>query len=108
MERVKILRGTIEAMEIFNEMERDELFIYEQCGTFPAFKINNGYAALINAEGKFVLAKKYKNCLSIGSEDPLIFATYADVKTYLGCNVVEHQPKHIVAINSNEISELKR
>lgn len=52
----------------FDALKDGEQFIYADLPfEFFAIKINNDYAALINADGKFFLGQKYKNCLSTGA-----------------------------------------
>ena len=51
----------------YKELKETEQFVYQD-GIFEFFaiKINDDYSAFINGCGKFILAKKYTNCLSIG------------------------------------------
>ena len=44
-----------------------ELIYRDGAYDFPGYKINDNHAVLINARGKFIIAKAYPNCLSIGS-----------------------------------------
>ncbi|GEM_PF-5538327 len=51
----------------FDALKDGEQFIYADLPfEFFAIKINNDYAALINADGEFFLGKKYANCLLTG------------------------------------------
>lgn len=65
----------------FDELPSGGQFVYVD-GSFEFFaiKINNDYAALINSIGKFILARKYKNCLSIGSGPVLEYGTFAEIE----------------------------
>lgn len=57
-----------EALVGYEELKQYDQFIYKSVsGEFFAIKITDNYAAFINDRGKFILAKKYENCLSIGS-----------------------------------------
>lgn len=50
----------------FDALKDGEQFIYADLPfEFFSIKINNDYAAQINADGKFFLNRKYKNCLLI-------------------------------------------
>lgn len=55
-------------MESYMALKNGERFLYEQ-GMFEffGFKYNNEFAILVDGSGKFIVAKAYKNCLSIGS-----------------------------------------
>lgn len=67
----------------FEELKPNDKFIYQECRIeFQAIKINDQYAAFINYDGKFILAQKYKNCLSIGSGSVMEFSTFAMAKEY--------------------------
>jgi hypothetical protein len=63
----------------FIRLEKGEHFTYDG---FLAIKINDGYAAFINADNKFIIAKAYKNCLSIGSGAIREFNSYAELIDY--------------------------
>lgn len=59
----------------FDALKDGERFIYADLPfEFFAIKINNDYAALITADGKFFLGQKYKNCLSTGAREYDSFA----------------------------------
>ena len=65
----------------FDELPSGGQFVYvEGSLEFFSIKINNDYAALINSRGKFILAQKYKNCLSIGSGYVLEYDTFAKIE----------------------------
>lgn len=52
----------------YKNLKNGESFIYE-CSIhiqFEAWKVNSDYAVFKNAYDRFILAKAYKNCLSIG------------------------------------------
>lgn len=55
-------------MENYIALNDGERFLYQQ-GIFEffGFKHNNEFAILVNGCGKFIVAKAYKNCLSIES-----------------------------------------
>lgn len=65
----------------FDKLQNGEQFIYADSSfEFSAIKINNDYAALVNSRGKFILGKKYKNCLSIGSGLVSEYDTLAEIE----------------------------
>lgn len=65
----------------FDELPSGGQFIYvERSYEFFAIKINNDYAALINSRCKFILAQKYKNCLSIGSGFVYEYDTFEEIE----------------------------
>jgi len=68
-------------MSGWEELGEDAQFIYHELSyAFPGFKIDDKHAALINARGKFIIAKAFKNCLSIGSGMVLEYSTYEEIK----------------------------
>lgn len=61
----------------FGSIAINEHFIYnDEPFEFFAIKVNENYAVLINADGKFICAKAYKNCLSLGSIGVFEFSTF--------------------------------
>lgn len=68
-------------MESYMALKNGERFLYEQ-GMFEffGFKYNNEFAILVNGCGRFIVAKAYKNCLSIGSEFVKEFATITEAE----------------------------
>ena len=61
-----------EPMVGYEDLKPKERFIYISrlpVGEWQAVKIDEKHAALINNSGKYILAEKYANCLSVGSED---------------------------------------
>lgn len=55
-------------MEGYDDIAIGEHFIYRDCSySFEAIKLTDKYSAFINAWGRYILAKRYLNCLSIGS-----------------------------------------
>ena len=52
----------------YAELDKEEQFIYITSPyEFFAIKVNDEYAVFINARNKFIVAKAYKNILSIGT-----------------------------------------
>ncbi len=68
-------------IENYTALKDGEHFIYDG---FFAIKINNDYATFVNNENKFIIAKAYKNCLSIGSGAIREFNSYAELIEYMG------------------------
>ena len=65
----------------FDELPSGGQFVYvEGSFEFFAIKINNDYAAFIDSMGKFILAEKWKNRLSIGSGPTLEYGTFAEIE----------------------------
>lgn len=66
-------------IEKYHHIKKDEQFLYDT-GTaeFFGIKYNDCYAILINCSNEFIIAKVYKNCLSIGSGTILEFSSYYD------------------------------
>lgn len=63
----------------FDSIAINEHFIYnDEPFEFFAIKVNENYAVFINADGKFICAKAYKNCLSIGASGIFEFSTFAE------------------------------
>ncbi|MBR6163259.1 hypothetical protein IKQ26_05180 [bacterium] len=64
----------------YKALGKDKQFIYDTfLGSFVAIKINNEYAAFLNGLNNFIIAKAYKNCLSIGEGTPLQYGSYKEV-----------------------------
>lgn len=73
----------------FENLARHEQFIYAQDSfTFMAIKINDSFAVFINGEGKFILAKKFKNCLSIGSGYVAEYGTFDEAEAAAAKNPI--------------------
>lgn len=47
---------------------------------FYGFDFNNNAVILVNYDGKFIIGKKYKNCISIGSSVVREFDTFKEAK----------------------------
>lgn len=63
----------------FDGIAINEHFIYvDKPFEFFAIKVNKNYAVFINADGKFICAKAFKNCLSIGAGGVFEFSTFAE------------------------------
>lgn len=63
----------------FDSIAINEHFIYaDEPFEFFAIKVNENYAVFINADGLFVCAKAYKNCLSLGAIGVFEFSTFAE------------------------------
>lgn len=61
----------------FDSIAINEHFIYnDEPFEFFAIKVNKDCAVFINADGKFICAKAYKNCLSLGSIGCFEFPTF--------------------------------
>lgn len=61
----------------YKELKNYEQFIYTVGQSeFVAIKINDDYCAFLTGMNKFILAQKYKNCLSIGSLTPIEYDTF--------------------------------
>lgn len=71
----------------FKKIEVGEHFIYDG---FFAIKINNEYAAFMNCDNKFIIAKAYNNCLSIGSGAIREFASYDELIDYMAKTNCKH------------------
>lgn len=68
----------------YGELTNGTHFIYKDNSfEFFAIKINDKFSALLNADGEFCLAEKYKNCLSIGVLSPKIFKSIDELKKYI-------------------------
>lgn len=71
----------------WGEINNNEGFIYADASgadIFFGFKLSDEWAALINADGEFFAAKKFKNCLA--SYDSDRFAPYSpNFKTLEEC-----------------------
>ena len=66
----KIHDGNIQEMEQFNQLDNGTGFIYcipDLKIEFNAIKLDNKCAVFHTAHDKYILAKAYKNCLSIGN-----------------------------------------
>lgn len=72
-----IINDTVESMEQFFNLPERTQFLYSQYEIF-AIKIDNNCAIFLNQDGKFVVAKAYKNCLTLGSKVVREFNTFAE------------------------------
>lgn len=74
----------------FNKVAINEHFIYAG-GSFEFFaiKVSEDYAVFINADGNFICAKAFKNCLSIGAGIVSEFPTFAEAVEACGTDIVE-------------------
>lgn len=79
---------TINEMEKYYNLKKGEQFLYHVCVVdFFGIKYSQDYAILINASNKFILAKAYKNCLSIGSGGVREYNSYRDAARDIRHNV---------------------
>lgn len=77
----KIRENGMEPIEGYDELQNGEKFVYETTSyTYEAIKIDEYYAALINREGNYILAKKYVNVLSVGSGEIIEYRTYEELE----------------------------
>lgn len=78
---LRIKRVEENKMENYTVLKDGERFLYTQ-GIFEffGFKYNDEFAILVNGCGQFIVAKAYKNCLSIGSEFVKEFATITEAE----------------------------
>ena len=66
-------------MDKYYNLEKGEQFLYATAtAEFFGIKYNDCYAILINCSNEFIIAKVYKNCLSIGSGTILEYSSYYD------------------------------
>ena len=74
----------------FDKIALNEHFIYVS-GSFEFFaiKVSEDYAVFINADGNFICAKAFKNCLSIGAGIVSEFPTFAEAVEACGKDIVE-------------------
>ena len=78
--KTKIIKSSINVSEYTNLLKY-ERFVYCDCGfEFFGFKINNGYAILINGSGRFIVAKVYQNDLSIGAKIVIEYKTFEEAE----------------------------
>lgn len=76
-----IINATVESMEQFFNLPERTQFLYSFLDSeyeIFAIKIDNNCAIFLNQEGKFVVAKAYKNCLTLGSTAVREFNTLAE------------------------------
>jgi hypothetical protein len=87
----------------FDNIAINEHFIYnDEPFEFFAIKVNENYAVFINADGKFICAKAYKNCLSLGAGGVFEFSTFAEAVEACKNDVVGREG---VKITSDEIKK---
>lgn len=66
-------------MDKYYNLKKGEQFLYHTCMVdFFAIKFNEDYAILIGGSNKFIIAKAYKNCLSIGAGFVGEYSSYRD------------------------------
>ena len=69
----------------FDKIALNEHFIYvDGAFEFFAIKVSDDYAVFINADGKFICAKAFKNCLSIGAG-----VVFSEAVEACGADIVE-------------------
>ncbi len=74
----------------FDKIAINEHFIYMgESFEFFAIKVSEDYAVFINADGKFICGKAFKNCLSIGAGIVSEFSTFAEAVEACGTDIVE-------------------
>lgn len=74
----------------FDKIAPNEHFIYvDGAFEFFAIKVSEDYAVLINADGNFICAKAFKNCLSIGAGVTSEFPTFDEAVEACGADIVE-------------------
>lgn len=78
----------IDITDLYDEICDDEQFVYSSLYRnsiieFMAVRINNHYCTFINGNNKFIIAKRFKDCLSIGSGKIIEFDSYEQVKEYV-------------------------
>ena len=62
--------GLNHTMEGYSELSNGDKFIYtENSYEWVGIKIDEEYSALLRGDNKFILAKVYVNCLSIGTTE---------------------------------------
>lgn len=80
----------IDLRKKFKELKENEHFIYKVCDCECfAIKVSDEYAVFVNADNKFICAKAYKNCLSIGAGIVHEYSTYAEAVEGCKKNIVE-------------------
>lgn len=74
-----------EDMAKYDELEPMTDFLYQsKFGyEFPAFKITDKHAVLLNAKGKFIIAEKFDNCLDIGASAVPEYDSIADAVKWI-------------------------
>lgn len=66
-------------IEKYYNLKKGEQFLYHTCTVdFFAIKFNQDYAILVSGSNNFIIAKAYKNCLSIGSGFIREYNSYRD------------------------------
>ena len=74
----------------YDELKKGEQFIYVVGSIeFFAIKVSDEYAVFINNDGRFICAKAFKNCLSIGSGYLVEYQTFKEAVTACNNDIVE-------------------
>ena len=76
----KIKQNGLNELKGYEELKNGEKFIYIDWYEWFAVKVNEEYAVLVNGCNKFIVAKKYKNCLSIGSGYVIEYPSYEEAE----------------------------
>ena len=81
------LGDTREFNRAYDELENGEKFYYVEGKQHTvAIKINDKYAAMVNYYGNYIIAQRYKNCLSIGSRPCKEFKSFDAASKYAESN----------------------
>ena len=85
---VNMNQDYIDISDLYDEICDDEQFVYSSLYRndiieFIAIRINTDYCAFLNGYNKFIIAKRFKNCLSIGSGKIIEFDSYEQIKEYV-------------------------
>lgn len=83
----KIKENGLNELKGYEELNNGEKFIYINSCEWFAIKFNEEYAVLINGCNKFIVAKRYKNCLSIGSGYVKEYSSYEEAETSIKSEV---------------------
>lgn len=76
----KIKQNRLNELKGYEKLKNGEKFIYIDWYEWFAVKVNEEYAVLINGYNRFIVAKKYKNCLSIGSGCVTEYPSYEEAE----------------------------
>ncbi len=87
----KIIKINETNMSAFDALAVNDQFIMDSCGfEYIAVKLSERFAAIVNIDGKFVLALKWKNCFSISfgtaAAITYVFDTMSDIKELVARN----------------------
>lgn len=80
-----VIENGMEKLNGYDELKKYEKFLYKD-GEFVGIKINDDYAIFLNGSCKFIVAKRFANCLSIGSGLVSEFDTFKEAEKFVESN----------------------